>query len=101
MYDCWKYFFINKKGPKTNNASRHKLAEIMFESMNVPNFYLSNQSVLSLFASGRTTGLVLDCGAGVTSTVPIYEGYAVPHAIRRNDFAGNDIDTYIIDKLYR
>jgi len=89
------------ESPKTDHASRHKLAEIMFESMNVPSFYLSNQSVLSLFASGRTTGLVLDCGAGVTSTVPIYEGYAVPHAIRRNNFAGNDIDNFIIDKLQR
>ena len=95
------FLYVIKKGPKTDHVSRHKLAEIMFESMNVPSFYLSNQSVLSLFASGRTTGLVIDCGAGVTSTVPIYEGYAVPHAIRRNDFAGNDIDTFIIDKLYR
>lgn len=73
----------------------------MFETMNIPSLYLSNQSVLSLFASGRTTGLVIDCGAGVTSTVPIYEGYAVPHAIRKNDFASNDIDDYIIEKALK
>ncbi len=68
----------------------------MFEVINAPQFYLANQSVLSLFASGRTTGLVIDCGAGVSSSVPIYEGYAIPHAIKRNNFAGNDLDNFLI-----
>jgi actin-related protein len=68
----------------------------MFESINVPQFYLANQSVLALFATGRTTGLVVDCGAGVSSSVPIYEGYAIPHAIKRNNFAGQDLDNFLI-----
>ncbi len=59
-------------GPKNPIQSRHKLAEIMFESMNVPQFYLANQSVLGLFATGRISGLVVDCGAGVSSSVPVY-----------------------------
>ena len=44
----------------------------MFDTFNVPSLYTAYQSVLSLYSSGRTTGLVLDSGDGVTSTVPIY-----------------------------
>jgi len=53
----------------------------MFEVFNVPALYVSMQSVCALYASGLTTGVVLDSGDGVTHTVPIYEGYAVPSAI--------------------
>lgn len=66
----------------------------MFETFNVPSLYLAIQSVLALYSSGRTTGLVLDSGGGVTHTVPIYEGYALPHAVERNKFAGDSINKY-------
>lgn len=64
------------------------MTEIMFETFNVPSLYTAYQAVLALYSSGRTTGIVLDSGDGVTSTVPIYEGYALPHAIERNNYAG-------------
>jgi actin beta/gamma 1 len=67
----------------------------MFEKFEVPAFYLSIQAVLSLYSSGKTTGLVLDAGDGVTHTVPIYEGYSIPHAIERNDLAGRDLTDYM------
>lgn len=77
--------------PLNPRQNRDMAAQILFEQFNVPAVYMSIQAVLSLYASGRTTGIVLDCGDGVSHAVPVYEGFAVPSSIRRIDIAGRDV----------
>ena len=83
------------EAPRNPKKNREKMAEIMFETFGVNGIYIAIQGVLSLYASGRTTGTVLDIGDGVTHTIPIYDGYAIENAINRFDLAGRDVTEYM------
>jgi len=89
------------EAPINPRKNREKAAEIFFETFNVPALFISMQAVLSLYASGRTTGMVLDSGDGVTHSVPVYEGFALPNAIQRIDLAGRDITDHLQQLLRR
>lgn len=87
------------EAPLNPRRNREKAAEIFFERMNVPAMFVSPQATLSLYGSGRTTGVVLDVGDGVAHCVPVYEGFAVAHAVQRVDVAGRDVTDYLMTLL--
>lgn len=87
------------EAPTVSKADREKMVRIMFETFGVPAMFVINPAILSLYATGRTTGLVVDIGDGVAHIVPIYEGYSLPHAIIRMEIAGCDLTNYLMELL--
>ncbi len=83
------------ESPLNPGTNREQLAELFFETYRAPAIFFSPPAVLSLYASGRATGVVLDVGEGVTHCVPVYEGYALPHSITRSDVAGRDVSKHL------
>eukprot|EP01083_Nonionella_stella_P019557 54313_1 len=91
-------------------ANREKMTQILFETFNVPALYVAIQNVLSLVASGRTNGVVIDSGDGITTVVPIYEGHVLKDAVKMDiqasrygdrtyTFAGRDFTDYLMKIL--
>jgi len=76
-----------------------EMAKRMFKTFNVPALCLCNAAVLSLFSTGRTTGVVLEAGEGVTYTVPVFEGFSLQHATLRLPLAGIDVTRYLMKIL--
>ena len=116
MEEVWKSIYTKLKiqNPQEHNvlitepalnpySNREKIAEVFFESFGVPGIYFENQAVLSLYAQGKTTGIVMDVGDGVTQVVPVVEGFTVRGgaAIQRQDLGGRDVTNYLMQLLRR
>ena len=82
--------------PKEN---REKMAQIMFETFNIPGLYIANQGVLSLYSAGKFTGLVADSGDAVTQIVPVFDGFSLSHAITKLNLGGKDLTKYMMKLL--
>ncbi|KAG8519205.1 Actin-like protein 9 [Galemys pyrenaicus] len=85
--------------PFSPTTNREKLVEVAFESLRSPAMYVAYQSVLSVYAHGRVSGLVVDTGHGVTYTVPVFQGYNLPHATERLDLAGTHLTAFLAEML--
>jgi len=85
--------------PLNPMKNRQKMIEVMFEKYQFEGVYIAIQAVLTLYAQGLLTGVVIDSGDGVTHICPVYEGFALPHLTRRLDIAGRDITKYLIKLL--
>jgi len=109
MEKVWHHTFYNElrvppeecagvlltEAPRNPKKNREKMMTIMFETFQVRNSYIAIQAVMSLYAAGRTTGLVCDSGDGVSHTVPVYEGFSIPHAVEKMDIAGRKLTMYM------
>ncbi|KAH7890967.1 actin actin-like protein [Phlebopus sp. FC_14] len=112
MKHLWDYTFDEKlrvdprgrkvlltEPPMNPKANRQRMVQVMFEEYGFEGVYVAIQAVLTLYAQGLTTGVVVDSGDGVTHIVPVYEGFALPHLTRRLDIAGRDVTRYLIKLL--
>lgn len=112
MEDIWHYLFDSKLCLRSDQqpvlitethlnsrSDREKTVEVLFENFAVPAMSLQNQATLSLYASGRFTGCVLQSGEGGTFSVPIYEGYIEHHGIKSLGFGGKTLTDYMIHIL--
>jgi len=112
MQYVWDYTFQEKlkvtpseckimltEAPLNPVANRKKMAEVMFEKHGFKAAYVSIQAVLTLYAQGLMSGVVVDSGDGVTHIVPVLEGYTFPSLTRRLDVAGRDVTRYLIRLL--
>ncbi|PWN31964.1 Actin/actin-like protein [Meira miltonrushii] len=112
MRHVWNYTFdeklrIDPRGrkilltepPMNPKRNREEMCQIMFEEYGFEGVYVAIQAVLTLYAQGLQTGVVVDSGDGVTHVVPVYEGFALPHLTKRLDVAGRDVTRYLIKLL--
>jgi actin-related protein 2 len=112
MQYVWDYTFYDKlkinpqeskimltEAPMNPTQNRKKMIEVMFEKYGFKSCYIAIQAVLTLYAQGLLTGVVVDSGDGVTHIVPVYEGFSLPHLTKRLDVAGRDVTRYLIKLL--
>ncbi|KAK9393890.1 actin-like [Crotalus adamanteus] len=112
MEKIWHHIFYNElrvapedrpvllsDRPVNIRSDREKMTQIMFESFNTSAFYLAIQAVLSLFASGRTTGVVVDIKNNRMDPIPVYDGHAIHQAFFRADLSGEDLTDFLLQML--
>ena len=112
MEKIWGHIFTNelRVAPEEHNVmitepilnpkeNGEKMAQIIFETFNVPGFYIMKQTVASLYSAGKFTGLSVDSGECITQIAPIFEGFNLTHACIKLDIGGRDLTNYYMKLL--
>jgi actin-related protein len=73
-------------------ANREMVARVLFQEFRVPALFVANTSSLALFGSGRVTGVVVELGYNISTSVAVFEGDVIPTSLRRLDIGGKDLD---------
>lgn len=81
----------------SNQHDKDSVIQLAFEEFQVPAFFTIKKSILSLFANGKTSGLVLESGATVTQVVPISEGYTLYKSMITSHIGGETVTQQLID----
>ena len=89
------------EAPLNPFANRKQAAELFFERFQCPSIFFQTQAVLSLYAQGKTSGVVLDCGDGVCHCSPVFEGFSINSAVQRIDIGGRDVTNHLMQLLRR
>ena len=87
------------ESPAASTENKKKLSEILFETFNVQKIHIANSSMLGLFAYGKTSGLVVDSGFNITSSVPLYEGFPLHHASIKLNYGGEDVSKRLLEMI--
>ena len=87
------------ESPNSPKENKQKLSELLFETFNVQNIHIANSSMLGLFSYGKTSGLIVDSGFNITSSVPLYEGFPLHHASIKLNYGGEDISKYLLEMI--
>lgn len=111
MEKIWYYIFHNQfhvessehpvlltDDPHNTKENRERMAQIMFETFNVPSLYVARRPVLSLYSAGRLNGIVLDSGDSSSLATPIYGGYYIQNATVPLNVGGKDV-TIMLQQL--
>jgi actin-related protein len=112
MYKVWNHIYKNVLRvdptqypvlltipPLTTPETKAAITKMFFRTFKVPSLTITNQAVLSLFSTGRTTGIVLEVGEGVSHAVPVYEGFCLNHAVQRLPVGGLDVSKVLMKML--
>ncbi|XP_043968128.1 actin-5-like [Gambusia affinis] len=112
MEEIWHHVFYDQlhvdpvnhpvlltEAPLNPKPNKEKTTQVAFEAFSCPAMYVAVQSLLSMYSSGRTTGTVMESGDGCSHAVPVYEGYALPHAVLRLNLGGADLKDYLMKLL--
>ncbi|RNA45101.1 actin [Brachionus plicatilis] len=87
------------ESPCCSRSQRERITELMFEKFTVPSMSMQLQSVLSMLSTGLESGIIVECGDGLTQILPMFKNLAVSNAFARIELGGTDLSDYLFNLM--